>query len=329
MKNASLYYIHQTVEAYRSLLTSLCDEKTETVTVYSIFKTRVSPKIFHEIVKVQREVSAQRKIVFRNHAVFWMQTRLTLPMRRSLRQNDFFVDLVAEDLLAQKPKALLRCVKRLKRMGLLSQLWTRQGNQRQVYNAFEKLGLPFGFFRPQYDAQTTDWFDAWLHTPKAVAVNVFTDIITMLTLQVKSRNCSYASCIGKTLYADADGNMYACPFYPNEATFLGTQEDFSRPKQPFVDLVQRCVEKRETCVAQCNGFSYCEGGCPLHPEEPPNCQYYIKTVEHIRERLREVYEENRLAEVNSVVRNAILNGIAFNSAFLNERERRTFYGKRI
>ena len=314
MNNLTLYYIHQSAEDYEKLLSAVCDAKTEHLTVYSVFKGSVSPRKLQEIINIQKQSPFQNKVIFRNHAVFLERTYLPLRLRKSLRYHDFFVDLVFEDILSTRTWALRRCVTRLRRMGLLHQLWTNAGQQQQVYEAMKHAGLPIAFFHPRYNEDTIRWFDTWLYDPKAVGVNVFTDILSMLTLHITSRNCRYSSCIGKSLYGDADGRLYLCPLHKNETTYFGRQEDWRKnPSEGFLHLMRHCIDKRSTCSTQCDSFSYCQGGCPFEQDTASQCRHYVETVKHIQTCLTQINAEGRLAQVNPVVRTALLNAFAFRS----------------
>lgn len=316
----TLYYMHRSAEQYKQLLEIICDEKTENVTIYSIFRNGRVSKELEKIVEMQKQVSQNRRIVFENHAVFLTRVRFSPKLREHLRRNDFHVELVPEEEVLQNPRKLIGCVKRLNRSKLPSKIWVRSGEARERHAAFESVGIPICFTEPVYDEQTVKWFDEWLYRPNAVGINTFTDIISTVLLHTKSPNCRYASCLGKTLFVDEMGKIYLCPSVRDESTYLGTQDDMENLRQTFsantmYDVVRRCVERRSACANQCTGFSACRGGCPLEAPQMPECWHYVETVRHIHSVLLAIYKENKIDAVNSVVRNALLNAVAFNSAF--------------
>ena len=320
MKTITFYYEHCCPEQFGEYLEFLCREDPEELVIYSIFSHSFTGKEPEEIVNFQRKVSANRRIRFRNHGVFRNRVPLSRRALNALADRGFRVELLIEDPETD-PKKLLPTVKKLNQRGIYLNLWNAPADQKQTYEKFRTAGLPVCFSKPEYTSETKAWFDTWVFDKGAVGVNTFTDIMGMLLLGIRSHNCRYSSCVGNTYYADGKGRFYLCPIHLGEETCLGTMEDMGALSQSFgqpttYKVLLSCVNKREACLNNCQVFSCCYGGCPMETEKGENCSHYATLVTHIGNTLREIYEKDRLGDVNPVVRSAILNAIAFDSAFI-------------
>lgn len=76
--------------------------------------------------------------------------------------------------------------------------------------------------------------------------------------------CEHTSCLGKTLYIARDGMVSYCPRFP-EKTAVGK---LGRVTSPFYDpgflqILEKTLEKRESCKQTCPMFPICQAGCPL------------------------------------------------------------------
>ena len=146
----------------------------------------------------------------------------------------------------------------------------------------------------------------------------------MLVMQTHSPNCRHASCFGSTFHVDEQLRVYLCPVHPDARTRLGSLKDADTLEallqcDAVARLLPAAVEKRQHCADHCQAFPYCQGGCPLETQAGNDCAYYSATVERIRQRLLEVYHDGKLRQVNYIVKNAILNALAFGTAFFNRQ----------
>lgn len=314
MKNVYLHCPLLSESDYRNVLDRLCPLSVENVTVY-IHADRACAKQLQALVEVQKSFGMERTLRFRNILVFSHVPRFVKSLRRVLVKNNFSVELHVDQ--AQIPK-LVKVDRRLTKSGIRHGFWVdAQEDQWEVCRRFQAVGLPVHLERPRYTADTADRFDRWLRDPSAQGINIFCDIISMLTLEIHSPNCRYASCFGTTFRVDEQLQVYLCPHHMNEQTCLGrlAPRDTLLQQSNVMQLLSQAIEKRGQCTGSCSGFSFCQGGCPL--EQDASCTHYLDTVQHIRNALQEVYRSNDLSQVNPIVKNAILNALAFGTAFFS------------
>ena len=316
-------YIHCPLladEDYSLVLQGLCPESVRNITVYTRLPAGVKPRDLEQLVQVQKDFSRDRQVRFRNYGIFPAGSRFPRAMRRVLHKNGIAVEL---QVLPEKTAGLAAIVRQLEKAGVPCRLRVTQAEDPwAVYDRFAQLGLPVCFEDPRYDAQTPERFDRWLTDPKAQGVNIFTDILTMLTLQTYSPNCRHGSCFGNTFGVDENLDTYLCPHRMTEMTRLGNLRQATRDElmtgPAVAQFLPGAVQKRRSCAESCGSFPHCQGGCLM--ENSWDCAGYQATVEHIRGRLQEIYRGKDLTQVNPVVKNAILNALAFGTAFFKQPE---------
>lgn len=303
-------------EDYQAVLQQLCPNPVRNVTVYTYAK-QVTAKALTQLVEVQKSVGLSNSLRFRNILVLPQIPRFTAPVRRVLLKNSFTLELQVTP--EQAPK-LVKPVRQLTSKGLMVRLWVdAEENQRAVYDQFCRQGLPLHLQHPHYTEETADWFSQWLYDPHAQGINTFCDIISMLTLDTHSPNCRHSSCFGTTFRIDEELNVYLCPWQMDQRTYLGKLSPKAQLLQcdAVVKLLTDAVAKRQGCAGNCGGFAFCQGGCLLEADADNECVHYIATVDRIRESLLDIYRNQKLDQVNLVVKNAILNALAFGTAFFN------------
>ena len=320
MNHIYIHCPHLPDEQYRLVLDRLCPETVRNITVYTQFAPDVAPEQIEAMVQVQKDFAQHKPIRFQNHAVFAQLPRFRKALRKVLIKNNFIVELQVQK--EQAPQ-LVKIVQRLEKSAIIHRICLdERQDQEGAYRLFATQGLHLCFDNPIYTAQTPELFDKWLYDPAARGVNTFTDIIHMLTLQSRSPNCRHASCFGSVFRVDEALNVYLCPYCVDDRTRLGSLQQADSLNellncQAVADLLPDVVQKRQHCSESCAGFAHCQGGCPLEALSADECRHYTATVDRIRQRLLEVYREGKLAQVNYIVKNAILNALAFGTAFFN------------
>lgn len=320
MKNVTVHCPVLSNDDYSTVLQRLCTESVKNVTVYIRATARTTPKQIESMIDAQKQFCKNRTVRFQNHCVFTQIPHLYKSLRRVLRKNSFWVDITVQK---KQFFRLKRISKRLEKLGIAYKFWLDEtADQYGAYKLFSAHGLNINFVRPIYTDKTPELFDKWLYDPLAKGVNTFCDIINMLAMQTHSQNCRYASCFGNTFNVDKQLNVYLCPIHADSRTLLGSLKQAENLEsllncQAVADLLPTAVQKRQQCVANCKSFHYCQGGCPLESENNTGCDYYCATVEKIRQRLLEVYRDGKIRQVNYIVKNAILNALAFGTAFFD------------
>ncbi len=310
-------YIHCPVlpaQDYRAVLERLCPATVRNVTVH-IHAAPVRIRQLKALLEAQKEFGLQRTIRFRNILVLSGVPRVTRPLRRLLSKNNIFLRLEVDP---QQAPALVKPFRKLAKRGISCSLWVDQdADQLAVYEHFRSLGLPLNLHNPRYTAQTPEFLERWLNDPAAQGINTFCDIIAMLTLDTRSPNCRHASCFGTTFRVDEDLQVYACPRHMDERTCLGplAEAETLLRSETAVQLLGGVIDSRQKCIDTCKNFSVCQGGCMLDPEAAKDCAHYVATVQRIRQALLDAYRSKDLGKVNPIVKNAILNALAFGTAF--------------
>lgn len=306
---------------YRLTLERLCGDTVRDITVHTYFAQTPDARDIEALVETQKAFGLERLTRFRNYAVFTALPRLSRSLCKALRKHSFTLDLQAERSWAPK---LVSIAKKLEKSAIAYRITLdEQDDQPGAYRVFAELGLHIHFTDPQYTAQSPAQFDRWLYAPKAQGINTYCDIINMLVLQTHSPNCRHASCFGTTFRVDEELKVYLCPFHIEQRTLLGSLREAENLNalldSPVVaQVLMDAVEKRQRCSGSCEAFPLCQGGCPLESEPREGCREYGITAQHIRQRLLEVYREGKLEQVNYIVKNAILNALAFGTAFFNQ-----------
>ena len=320
MKHIYIHCQYTSAEQYQKVLEKLCPATVRDITVTIHFPQDVSARQIEGVVEAQKAFSQTRKVRFRNYAFFAQMPRLSRQLRKALRKNAFALEFQVQQSQVAALVRLARCLEK-DNLAYKFTLW-ESADQQADYQLFASHGLPLCFAQPQYTAESPAQFDRWLTDPAAQGVNTFCDIINMLVMQSHSPNCRHASCFGTTFYVDAQQNVYLCPFHADARTCLGSLNEAENLEkllncQAVAQLLPAVVQKRQGCADGCQAFAWCQGGCMLETETGSECTHYGATVEHICRRLLEVYRGNDLSKVNSVVKNAILNALAFGTAFFN------------
>lgn len=323
MKHIYIHCPYLSDADYRLTLERLSPDSVKNLTIHTHLPRQTTARHIESLVEVQKAFRPERGIRFRNYAVFSQLPRFSKSLCRILRKYGFTLELqVQKNQVSQ----LVKIAKKLEKAGLAYKLWLEETqDQPGAYRLFADHGLHVCFTNPQYNAQSADWFDQWLYDPAAQGVNTFSDIINMLLLHAPSPNCRHASCFGSTFRVDQALDVYLCPFHTDDRTKLGSLKDCADLNallscETVAKLLPTAVQKRQRCSAHCPGFAYCQGGCLLETDSEADCACYCETVERIRQRLGEVYRDGKLKQVNNIVKNAILNAMAFGTAFFNRQD---------
>lgn len=90
------------------------------------------------------------------------------------------------------------------------------------------------------------------------------DIAELCLLGTPLYQCTFSSCLGKTLFVDLNGEVSFCP-ERIEQTKIGYLDDETPvfEREGFLKVLEKQVEKRDDCKKTCPLFSSCKGGCAL------------------------------------------------------------------
>lgn len=312
-------YIHcpsLPAEDYRAVLENLCPQTVRNATVH-IHAEHITCAQLKQLMNVQRDFGLQQPVRFRNVLVLSGIPRITHRLRRLLQKHSISLSLQVNTQQLSKGASRIRA---LAKHRISCKLWSDEtDDQIAVYHHFRQLGFPLNLQHPRYTAETPVFFSHWLYDPAAQGINTFCDIITMLTMDTHSPNCRHASCFGTTFCVDTQLQVYLCPWHMDEKTHLGPLDtpDKLLQQNAVAQLLPQVIQKRNNCTNHCQHFSYCQSGCPLQKDFDSECAHYISTVDCIRKSLLEVYRSGDLQKVNPIVKNAILDAIAFGTAFFD------------
>ena len=129
-------------------------------------------------------------------------------------------------------------------------------------------------------------------------------------------HCAFTSCLGKTLYVKANGDLYFCPQHL-EFSAIGNTKDEGYPfdHETFLTVLKRQIEKRDNCKKDCKYYAACRGGCAMYD----TCQTYLSTREEaVNEIGKTLNGEQPMPKENRVLCEALLHA-ASNGNLYNKK----------
>ncbi|MBQ9730488.1 MAG: SPASM domain-containing protein [Clostridia bacterium] len=134
------------------------------------------------------------------------------------------------------------------------------------------------------------------------------DVAELCLLGTPIYQCAFSSCLGKTLYVDARGEVSFCPERIEETKIGNLFEEtpiFERPT--FISVLEKQIEKREQCKKNCSLFSACHGGCAL----TDTCAKFREEQKTTVQKIDEVVKEKKpLSGESKLITTAILRAAA-------------------
>lgn len=111
--------------------------------------------------------------------------------------------------------------------------------------------------------------------------------IYSVAVKMPLKECTYSSCLGKTLYITKAGKVSYCKEYPQQ-TYLGEvgklTKLFDIPQ--FMEHLKGMIAKRSQCRASCSHYQSCQGGCVFRQDCSAfrqDCDLAVNDISHLIE----------------------------------------------
>ncbi len=181
-----------------------------------------------------------------------------------------------------------------------------------------------------YLVKLKELFDFWLKDKNGIFVKPFVDHIRNIYKVAAEKECINSSCLGRTLNIDYDGRIYLCTQAQNSKYALGNFKNFSSVSEifqgdVFTKLVEKMIETRKSCIADCSHFNFCQGGCCACVNTYGMSKAYCKIVKeldkYISNAIQDIITTNtNLSDFNPVLANIVKEVISYNPAVLVTKE---------
>lgn len=170
------------------------------------------------------------------------------------------------------------------------------------------------------DSSFCELFCRWLYDKQGGRIDLFTDILAKIILDDWGTKCQYKSCLTKSIYIDTKADIFLCR---NDKERICNLHDIQSLQDIYVNksflmCLERAVRHREKCKEKCEHYSMCNGGCPLHLdiyEDVCREQYFFEKLIKLRGKICYVIQNEDYNNLNPVVKDLILSGVASNKIF--------------
>ena len=169
-----------------------------------------------------------------------------------------------------------------------------------LYLAEKDSDDPLQIDPEHYADRICEFFDYWL-TDNDCAIKVrFFEMFADYFLEGRNTLCTYSSCLGRYISIRPNGDIYPCNRDFPEQYCFGNVNDLENIKTCFdSDGFQRLLEdaytRREACLAGCDIYGFCNGGCnncALVGGDVSSCnKYYCESLRRIFHHIRSRFED--------------------------------------
>jgi len=173
----------------------------------------------------------------------------------------------------------------------------------------------------EYIRSSIECFDSWLRDKKADVPLIPHYLYILNALgEPQESDCAHSSCLTKWVCVYPNGDLYPCgkgcppEFKLGNLTDIGKISDAFR-SEGLVKIITGTVERRNKCVAECNLYKYCNGGCSidayyekgLNMTGGDSCRIFKEVFGHVLSSVEKIVETRPdLSEYNTFVRDAVL-----------------------
>ena len=166
-----------------------------------------------------------------------------------------------------------------------------------------------------YVEQMKRLFDYWLYDVNGVTVKDFRSYVSM-ALGGNEKSCNNGSCLGKWLGITANGDIFNCGRDSMKDYRFGNIDEIDTiaelyQSEGFRNLLRGSIARRKQCMADCEYFDYCEGGCPdmailengLSERPGFSCECFIGIFSYVKEKMQAVFDaKTPLSQLNPTIR---------------------------
>ncbi|MBQ8233649.1 MAG: hypothetical protein IJZ34_17265 [Lachnospiraceae bacterium] len=236
-------------------------------------------------------------------------------LRRKLNQYSISLDLKVSDGLQVKEIA------HYKKKLLLDKIMLSCKDYDTFYQSYHRwktAGLSIAL--EEYELTLKEYlqfFEEWIHDPKATWFVPFEDIISCMMTGVPAGICEHSSCMGKYLYLDQNKKVYFCAKKRENTQMYSLTENVPDLlyNEIYDNALGMAIEKRNQCAEECELFGLCRGGCPLDEKLAEACGEYIQKVSRIGEFIEKEIVNSFTDIENPCMRQFYLSLIAYGFRF--------------
>jgi len=249
--------------------------------------SKIKKHALEKLIEHEKSVSKDKYIVFSNAITIRHNTRIGYYLLKYLSKNSFELVYIVDTLERRSLKQISRNRSKLFKKNIRCKIHTDCQYSADNYASLKKHGIALNQEIPLYQNSDTIAveFKKWLYDKHGVAVSHFNNAVASFLLGNNGNNCTHNSCLGRTLYLNKEGVISFCPKSMRETILKNIsevetfQEIFNSDN--FALYVDAALKKRETCMTSCQGFKFCQGGCPLSAYNKCNDQEYMAFMRHL------------------------------------------------
>lgn len=248
---------------------------------------KIKYQVLEKLIEHEKSISKDKYMVFSNAIIISHNTRIGYHLLKYLSKNSFEVIYRIDTLEHRKLKQISCNRSKLFKKNVRCKIHTDCEYSANNYTILKKQGIALNKEIPLYqnsEAMTSE-FKKWLYDKHGVAVSHFNNAVASFLLGNNGNNCTHNSCLGRTLYLNKDGIICFCPIKPQKTELRNISEVESFEEifnsNSFALCVDAALKKRETCMVSCQGFKFCQGGCPLLTGNECNNREYMNFMQGV------------------------------------------------
>jgi len=173
----------------------------------------------------------------------------------------------------------------------------------------------------EYIRSSIECFDDWLHDENAEIPLIPHYLYILNALgEPQESDCAHNSCLTKWICVYPNGDLYPCGKGCPSEFRLGNIADVGRISDAFFTegfgrIITGTVERRNKCMAECDLYIYCNGGCSidafyekgLGTNGGDSCRIFREVFGHVLSSVENIVETRPdLSGYNSFVKDAVL-----------------------
>jgi len=173
----------------------------------------------------------------------------------------------------------------------------------------------------EYIRSSIECFDEWLFDKNA-EVPLIPHYLYVLNAigEPQESDCAHNSCLTKWICVYPNGDLYPCGKGCPPEFVMGNLLEKERISDAFLTegfgrIIAGTIERRKKCMAECNLYKYCNGGCSvdayyetgLEKSGGDSCRIFKEVFGHVLSVVNEIVETRPdLSGYNKFVRDAVL-----------------------
>ncbi|MCL2032152.1 MAG: radical SAM protein [Methanomassiliicoccaceae archaeon] len=173
----------------------------------------------------------------------------------------------------------------------------------------------------EYIRSSIECFDEWLFDKDAEIPLIPHYLYIMNALgEPAESDCAHASCLTKWICVYPNGDLYPCGKGCPPEFKLGNLSGIDRISDAFLTegferILRGTVERRNSCMAECDLYGYCNGGCSIDAyyeagiskNGGDSCRIFKAVFGHVLSSVEEIIETRPdLSQYNKFVKDAVL-----------------------